>query len=135
MTAKALTWHDELRVLSRNGVSKNRVGRGRVVAEADVLPFEGVESDSPLRAGDKLRAAREQMGLDRAALALRTKINERHLAALESGDFASLPARIYAVGFSRAYAGAVGLDGAEIAGEVRRELEAQQRPVTLRPVQ
>jgi cytoskeletal protein RodZ len=103
------------------------------VAEADVLPFEGAESDSLVRAGDKLRAAREAMGLDRAALSHRIKINARHLAALEAGDFAALPAPIYAVGFSRSYAGAVGLDGPEIASQVRRELEAQERPAPARP--
>ena len=85
------------------------------------------------RAGEKLRAARERLGIDRGELSLRTKINERHLAAVEDSDFSSLPARIYAVGFARSYAGAVGLDAGVIAAQVRRELNEQEAPANQRP--
>ena len=85
------------------------------------------------RAGEKLRAARERLGIDRGELSLRTKINERHLAAVEDSDFTALPARIYAVGFARSYAGAVGLDGGVIAAQVRRELNEQEAPPNQRP--
>ena len=85
------------------------------------------------RAGEKLRAARERLGIDRGELSLRTKINERHLAAVEDSDFSSLPARIYAVGFARSYAGAVGLDASVIAAQVRRELNEQEVPANQRP--
>ena len=104
------------------------------MAEADLLPPETADDAStPTRAGAKLREARERMGLSRAELSIRTKINERHLAAVEDSDFAVLPARIYAVGFARSYAGAVGLDPAEIAAEVRRELDEHERPASARP--
>ena len=85
------------------------------------------------RAGEKLRAARERLGIDRGELSLRTKINERHLAAVEDSDFSALPARIYAVGFARSYAGAVGLDSGVIAAQVRRELNEQEAPANQRP--
>lgn len=85
------------------------------------------------RAGEKLRAARERLGFDRGEISLRTKINERHLAAVEDSEFAALPARIYAVGFARSYAGAVGLDSAAIAAQVRRELNEQSAPANTRP--
>ena len=110
------------------------------MAEADVLPVDRgqihlageparePDDDAPLRVGDRLRAAREQLGIGRAELSRRTKINERHLEALEDSDFAALPARIYAVGFARSYAGAVGLDAARIAAEVRRELSESENP-------
>lgn len=108
------------------------------MAEADALQFDRVnvepdEADRFVRAGERLRAARERAGLERAEVSLRTKINERHLAAVEGSDFAALPARIYAVGFARSYAGAVGLDGAEIAAEVRRELSEHENPLAPRP--
>jgi cytoskeletal protein RodZ len=104
------------------------------VAEADLLPLEAADDAYAFsRAGAKLREAREQMGLSRAELSIRTKINERHLAAVEDSDFAALPARIYAVGFARSYAGAVGLDPAAIAAEVRRELDEHERPASARP--
>lgn len=110
------------------------------MAEADVLPVDRgqihlagepvkePEDDVLVRVGDRLRAARERLGIGRAELSHRTKINERHLEALEDSDFAALPARIYAVGFARSYAGAVGLDAARIAAEVRRELSESENP-------
>jgi cytoskeleton protein RodZ len=98
------------------------------------MPIEAMEETNlPSRAGEKLRAARERLGIDRGELSLRTKINERHLAAVEDSDFAALPARIYAVGFARSYAGAVGLDGGVIAAQVRRELNEQEAPANQRP--
>ena len=103
------------------------------MAEADVLPLEAADEAQPARAGAKLREARERMKLDRAELSVRTKINERHLAAIEDGDFSALPARIYAVGFARSYAGAVGLDSAAVAAQIRRELDEQNAPVQVRP--
>lgn len=109
------------------------------MAEADALQFDRVEIDGVdeaerfARAGERLRAARERAGMNRAELSLRTKINERHLEAVETSDFAALPARIYAVGFARSYAGAVGLDAAEIAAEVRQELAEHENPSAVRP--
>ena len=104
------------------------------MAEADVMPLEAMGDERALaRAGEKLRAARERLGIDRGELSLRTKINERHLAAVEDSDFSALPARIYAVGFARSYAGAVGLDGGVIAAQVRRELNEQEAPANQRP--
>lgn len=73
----------------------------------------------------RLLRAREAAGMSRAQLAAHTRIPERHLAAIEAGDFAALPALTYAVGFSRSYAKALGLDETGIASEVRAELAAQ----------
>ena len=72
----------------------------------------------------QLRAARDAAGLSRKDIADRTKIPERHLIALEEGDFASVGGRAYAIGFTRSYARAVGLNDAEIAAELRAELGA-----------
>lgn len=104
------------------------------MAEADVMPIEAMGDERlPSRAGESLRAARERLGIDRGELSLRTKINERHLAAIEDSDFSALPARIYAVGFARSYAGAVGLDAGVIAAQVRRELNEHESPAGARP--
>ncbi|WP_264444996.1 helix-turn-helix domain-containing protein [Novosphingobium sp. JCM 18896] len=73
--------------------------------------------------GARLRLAREKQRLSRADIAARTKIAERHLAAIEEERFADLASSTYAVGFSRAYARAVGLDEREIAQAVRVELD------------
>jgi cytoskeleton protein RodZ len=79
--------------------------------------------DEPAGAGVRLRRAREALRLSRADVAARTKIAERHLAAIEEERFSDLASSTYAVGFSRAYARAVGLDEREIAQAVRGELD------------
>lgn len=75
--------------------------------------------------GDKLRMAREALNLGIDDIATRTRVPVRLLAALEKGDYATLPGVTYCIGFSRAYARAVGLDEVEISREVRAEIEAQ----------
>ncbi|WP_423141828.1 helix-turn-helix domain-containing protein [Parablastomonas sp. CN1-191] len=92
--------------------------------ELSELPLDGV--------GAQLVRARKKAKLSRAEVAERTKIPERHLEAIEDGRFGALPARTYAVGFSRSYARAVGADEAAIVEQVRRELafgdpDAQRR--------
>jgi transcriptional regulator with XRE-family HTH domain len=92
----------------------------------------------PLGAGERLRAAREARGLTLAQVAGETRIPQRHLQTIEAGDFAALPARTYAVSFSRNYARMVGLDQDEIAAAVRAELDAldpepRQRPSGFEP--
>lgn len=75
------------------------------------------------RTGDRLRLAREAAGLSLADVATRTRITQRHLAALEKSEFSELPGRTYVTGFARAYARAVDLPEAEIGASVRQELE------------
>lgn len=75
--------------------------------------------------GGELQAAREASGLSLQELAAETRIPQRHLETIEKGDFAALPARTYAIGFSRTYARAVGLDDTMVADRVRAELDAQ----------
>lgn len=93
------------------------------------------ESPSPSGGGigARLREARESRGLTLEQLAAETRIPQRHLQTIEAGDFAALPARTYAVGFSKTYAKAVGLDENEVLANVREELEAQQPPPRHRP--
>jgi len=85
------------------------------------------------RAGAQLRAAREAQGLALAQVAAGTRIPQRHLQTIEEGDFSALPARTYAIGFSRSYAKLVGLDGEEVAETVRAELDAQEPRQRSRP--
>ncbi|MGH6697181.1 helix-turn-helix domain-containing protein [Sphingopyxis sp.] len=75
------------------------------------------------RTGDRLRLAREAAGLSLADVATRTRITQRHLAAIEKSDFSELPGRTYVTGFARAYARAVDLPEAEIGAAIRQELE------------
>ncbi len=72
--------------------------------------------------GARLRAAREALGVDLRHVAAETRIPLRHLQAIENDQFEGLPSRAYAIGFSRTFAKAVGLDPAEITDAVRAEL-------------
>ena len=72
--------------------------------------------------GATLRRAREALRLDLVGVAAETRIPLRHLEAIEQDNFESLPSRAYAIGFSRTFAKAVGLDPAEITDAVRAEL-------------
>lgn len=83
--------------------------------------------------GAQLRAAREAQGLTLAQVAAETRIPQRHLETIEAGKFAALPARTYAVGFSRTYAKLVGLDETAVTDAVRAELDAQEPGARHRP--
>ncbi|MBX7527609.1 helix-turn-helix domain-containing protein [Qipengyuania vesicularis] len=74
------------------------------------------------RVGERLREAREEKGLTIEQVAAETRIPLRHLETIEAGDFAALPARTYAIGFSRTYARTLGLDEHEVLDQVREEL-------------
>ncbi len=76
----------------------------------------------PERVGDRLRAARTKAGLDLADIATKTRIPQRHLAAIEAGDYAALPALTYCVGFVKAYARALNEDEVALAKDLRAEL-------------
>lgn len=75
-----------------------------------------------LSAGGRLRAAREAAGLTLEQMAGETKIPVRMLTLVEAGDYAGLPGKAYATGFTRTCARALGLDEQELVDEVRREL-------------
>src|SRR6185436_20738985 len=69
--------------------------------------------------GERLKRARETKGMSLDDVAGRTRIPIRHLQNIEREDWDALPAATYAVGFTRNYANAVGLDGAALARELR----------------
>jgi len=69
--------------------------------------------------GERLRRAREAKGMSLDDIAGRTRIPIRHLQNIEREEWDALPAVTYAIGFTRNYANAVGLDGASLARELR----------------
>ena len=88
---------------------------------------ELVETDMPT-VGERLRAAREDKGLSLEDIAAQTRIPQRHLESLEVADWDKLPAPTYTTGFAKSYAGAVGLDRAEIGEQLRAEMGGQRSP-------
>jgi cytoskeleton protein RodZ len=100
-----------------NDNAPSGIGTGTVAKDGAELA-RAAQAPVPVR----LRAAREALGLSLREVAARTRITFRYVEAIEAGDYASLPGRPYALGFARGYARVVGLDEAEIAEGVRREL-------------
>jgi cytoskeleton protein RodZ len=76
--------------------------------------------------GDRLRAAREAKEMSLENIADQTRIPLRHLQNLEAGDWASLPAPTYTIGFAKSYASAVDLDRTEIGDDLRAEMGGQR---------
>ncbi len=83
----------------------------------------------PLGAG--LRAAREFRGLAIQDIADITKIRRVYLAAVEAMDLSQLPSRPFAIGYVRAYAGALGIDAERAVAKFKVDAPDQAEP--LRP--
>jgi cytoskeleton protein RodZ len=96
--------------------------------------IEAVEAEPvpevPPTAGERLRAAREQHKLSLEDIAAQTRIPQRHLASIETGEWDNLPAPTYTIGFAKNYAAIVGLDRAEIGDQLREEMGGQRFAVT-----
>ncbi len=75
----------------------------------------------PQPVGERLRAARERLGMSLAEIGARTRVPLRHLETIEASNYGALPSPTYAVGFVRAYARAVGEDEVVLARDVRAE--------------
>jgi cytoskeletal protein RodZ len=71
--------------------------------------------------GSGLRATREASGRSLAELTVATRVHTRYLIAMEEGDFSALPSRVFAIGYVRAYAEALGLDEQLAVERFKRE--------------
>jgi len=89
-------------------------------AESEPVP------EIPPTVGERLRAAREEKKLSLEDVAAQTRIPQRHLASIETGEWDSLPAPTYTIGFAKNYAGIVGLDRTEIGDQLREEMGGQR---------
>jgi cytoskeletal protein RodZ len=88
--------------------------------------------------GEVLREAREAKGVDLTRVERDTKIRERYLAALESGEYRELPGSVYTKGFLRNYGAYLGLDPDYLIDLYRIEttsaVERLRVPVPPRPL-
>lgn len=82
---------------------------------------ESVESPARETAGQFLRQKREAFGYDLRDVADRLRIRYVYLVAIEEDRLDDLPGATYAVGFVRAYAELLDLDGPEIVNRFREE--------------
>lgn len=93
--------------------------------EPEALEEEPLDGELP-PAGERLRIAREKKGLSLEDVGAQTRIPQRHLASIETGDWDNLPAPTYTIGFAKSYASAVGLDRNEIGNQLREEMGGQR---------
>lgn len=96
--------------------------KSAILAKHD--PKQIAEPAPAPRMGDvglMLRTAREERRLDLREVAERLRIRHSFLSAIEEGRYGDLPGPTYAVGFVRAYAEAMGLDGDEIVRRFKDE--------------
>lgn len=70
-------------------------------------------------AGARLRAIREELGLSVRDIAQRTRIDDRFLRTIEEADYRPFTAALFAVGFARSYARALGEPTEAVADEAR----------------
>lgn len=80
--------------------------------------------------GERLKAARTKKKMSLEDIAAQTRIPLRHLESVEESAWDRLPAPTYTIGFAKAYAGAVGLDRAEVSEQLREELGGYRYTVT-----
>lgn len=86
-------------------------------------------STEALGIGERLRNAREAKGLSLSALEAITRIRGVYLQALEEEQFDHLPGRVYARGFLRTYAKALGLDPDELAHAYPQAFDLAAEPI------
>lgn len=103
--------------------------QGPSAAELAVLQAELAREISPETqfTGALLRRAREARGLEVKDIAQQTKISPMHLRALEEEDYDALPAQVYASGFLKQIAKALGLDPAQVAKTYLKRLRAAEQ--------
>ena len=98
---------------SSGGLERRRLHLREISGDADA-PLETV--------GQDLRTARQKRGEDLARISQVLKIRKDHLHAVEESNFDALPGRAYAIGFVRAYADYLDLDGALFVERLKTEI-------------
>jgi cytoskeleton protein RodZ len=99
------------------------------MSESVLNETRGGPSASAARLGAELRTVRQNLGWDLGDLARSLRIRQAYLEAIEAGRISDLPGTTYALGFVRAYASALGLQGEQVASRFRAEsAEANIRP-------
>ncbi|MED0948463.1 DUF4115 domain-containing protein [Bacillus mobilis] len=77
--------------------------------------------------GQKLKEARGTKGLSIDQLHEITKIQKRHLVAIEEGNYDVLPGAFYARAFIKQYADAIGLNGEELLVEYQSTIPQSEK--------
>jgi cytoskeleton protein RodZ len=92
----------------------------------DVMP-PALEPRAPLTVGMLLRQARLRRDGDVEHIAALLRLKPSYIVAIEEGRYSELPGAAYALGFVRAYAEHLGLDGHEIVRRFKAEAAGLER--------
>ena len=92
---------------------------GQRQANRRAAPIPDIDTGPDI--GAALKAVREFRSLDLQQLADTTRIRRAYLSAIEEMRLEELPSRPFTIGYIRAYAVALGLDGDEAVERFRRE--------------
>jgi cytoskeleton protein RodZ len=101
---------------------KNSPDRRAEDRAADASPLHGAAPAQPRHVGILLRRAREAQNEELRVAAAHLRIRDGYLRAIEEGRFDELPSGAYAVGFVRAYAIHLGLDGDKLVRRFKDEV-------------
>jgi hypothetical protein len=95
-----------------------------VLAQERTLLRDGVvvALDPAWRAGRKLEAAREQLGLTLDQVSAMTRVRREFLEALEEMNAKLLPGKAYALAYLRSYVRLLGLEKTDIVEQFQREV-------------
>lgn len=99
----------------------------RKVGMFGVEPNEFMDDRNEDGVAALLRRRREELGRDIPTVARQLRIRAVYISAIEEGRLQDLPGTAYAVGFVRAYADYLGLDGNSVVGDYRDELARRSR--------
>ncbi len=88
---------------------------------AAISEMAGSDQSSRRKIGELLRQTRESSGGDIAQIATTLRIRAAYLTAIEESQYDRMPAPVYALGFVRAYANYLGLDGEEAVRRFKQE--------------
>ena len=101
--------------------------------EASAPPMIEGNTVGAVPPGEMLRAARERAGMTQEDIAGKLKLAARQIAAIETGDWASLPERTFTRGFMRSYARLVSLDPASLGLELSASQSAPTSEIKASP--
>jgi transcriptional regulator with XRE-family HTH domain len=77
--------------------------------------------------GKELREARQRKGLNLSQVSGSLKISKRHINAIEEGEVDVLPpGKVYLIGYTRAYAGYLGLNVAKCVEKLKVEIAERE---------
>ena len=123
--------HSQVETQRGSSRSGGRTGQGPRATEPTAQPgpglglgmtVEAVAAGAAMEphAGLLLRRAREERGLTVSDIAKKTRIADRWILAIEEIQLEQLPAAVFAIGYVRNYARAVGLDPSDTVERFRQ---------------